>query len=289
MFKKLTTPIISVLDFITKYFKTFVFLFIVVLIMASSHKPTQTPNLAKIYLKGTILDSENLRLQIEEIKKYPSIKGALLIIDSPGGAAGASIEIADLIKDLTKSMPVVTHTESTMTSGAYYAGIYASRIYANRGSLVGHIGVIFNGANIQDLIKKLGIQSQTLSAGEFKEAGALMTRAWSEKEKKYMQQVINNTYDMFVLDVANARKLNIADSHKFAQGQIFNAKKAKDLGLIDGVCSRDEAISTLKDLSGVTQAKWLEKTRFETYMESLMQSSMGYLFGIFGLGSQQAR
>lgn len=282
--KKLFTPITCTLDFITKYFKTFVFLTILAFIALATSEPTQTPNLARIYIKGMILDSASLRAQIDEINKYPSIKGALLVIDSPGGALGASVEMADLIKSLKAKMPVVAHAEGVMASGSYYAGAYASEVYANRGSLVGSIGVIFNGFNIEELLQKIGYKPSVISAGEYKEVGAYY-RQWSAKERAYIENLIKEEYEMFVADIANARGLKVADSDSFAQGKIFNAPKAKSLGLIDDIGSRDDAIEALKRLSGVENPQWLEKSALQSYMDRALESSASVALGaLFGMG-----
>ncbi|MGX3044485.1 signal peptide peptidase SppA [Helicobacter sp. T3_23-1056] len=270
--------IIGALDFITKYFKTFVFLFIVALIIIPKGEPMQIPNLAKIELKGAILDANAIRKQIEQINKYPTIKGVLLVIDSPGGAVGASVEIADLIKDLNAKIPVVAHAQGTMASGAYYAGAYSRKIYANRGSLVGSIGVIFAGGNIEELLGKIGYKPSVLKAGEYKEIG-VPYRAWSEKEREFLQNLINEEYDTFVSDMVEARGLKREDSAKFAEGKIFTAKSALELGLIDALGSQQNAIDELKALSQVKQERWLQKDKFESFMESLAQSSASIVLG----------
>ncbi len=282
MLKKIFAPIVWILDFITKYFKTFVFLFIVALIAVSISEPIQTPNLAKIQIKGMILDSAPLRAQIENLKKYPSIKGVLLVIDSPGGALGASVEMADMIRDLNAHIPVVAHAEGVMASGSYYAGVYASKVYANRGSLVGSIGVIFSGFNIEELLDKIGYKSRVIKAGQYKEAGAYY-REWTPQEHAYLQNLINEEYQMFVSDIAKERKLDINNADAFAQGKIFNASRAQKIGLIDEVGSRDEAIAKLKALSGVTQEVWLQKTKFEDYFDGMLESSMSLILGKFHL------
>ena len=277
-FSSVGKAIVSALDFITKYFKTFVFLFIVLLVIASNSEPVQIPNLAKIELKGAILDSNAIRKQVEQIAKYPSIKGVLLVIDSPGGAVGASVEIADLIKELDAKIPVVAHAQGTMASGAYYAGAYARKIYANRGSLVGSIGVIFAGGNIEELLGKIGYKPAVLKAGEYKEMG-VPYRAWSEKEKEFLQNLINEEYDIFVRDVVEARGLKVEDSAKFAEGKIFTAKSALELGLIDAVGSQNQAIEELKNLSKVKQERWLQKDKFESFLDSLVESSASLVLG----------
>lgn len=278
LFAPIAKAIVSTLDFITKYFKTFVFLFIVLLVITSNSEPVQIPNLAKIELKGAILDAGAIRKQIKQIEKYPSIKGVLLVIDSPGGAVGASVEIADLIKELDSKLPVVAHAQGVMASGAYYAGAYARKIYANRGSLVGSIGVIFAGGNIEELLGKIGYKPSVLKAGEYKEIGTAF-RAWSEKEREFLQNLINEEYDIFVRDMVEARGLKMEDSTKFAEGKIFTAKSALDLGLIDAVGSQNQAIEELKNLSKVKQERWLEKDKFESFMDSLVESSASLVIG----------
>lgn len=283
---KIFTPIIAVLECITKYFKAFVFILIVIILLISINPPAQQPNLAKIQLKGMILDSSMLRAQIDELHQYPSLKGVLLVVNSPGGAVGASVEISDLIKELAEKLPVVVHTEGVMASGAYYASIGASKIYANRGALIGSIGVIFSGANIKPLLDKIGYEPQTIAAGEYKEIGTYY-RDWSAKERTFIQNLIKEEYDTFITDVANARKLDLANAQQFAEGKIFNATKAKELGLIDDILSRNQAIAQLKILSGVEQEEWLEKSSWQSYIDSALESSLSSVFSaLFGVGLQ---
>ena len=73
-----------------------------------------------------------------------------------------------------------------MASGSYYAGMYANEIYANRGALIGSIGVIFNGLNIKEMLDKIGIKEQGIKAGSYKEVGTSM-RQWSEEEKLFLE------------------------------------------------------------------------------------------------------
>ena len=283
---KFFTPIIAVLECITKYFKAFVFILIVIILLISINPPAQQPNLAKIQLKGMILDSSMLRAQIDELHQYPSLKGVLLVVNSPGGAVGASVEISDLIKELAEKLPVVVHTEGVMASGAYYASIGASKIYANRGALIGSIGVIFSGANIKPLLDKIGYEPQTIAAGEYKEIGTHY-RDWSAKERTFIQNLIKEEYDTFITDVANARKLDLTNAQQFAEGKIFNATKAKKLGLIDDILSRNQAIAQLKILSGVEKEEWLEKSSWQSYIDSALESSLSSVFSaLFGVGLQ---
>lgn len=270
VFKIITVP----LDFLSKYFKLLVLLVFILLIGGlSQEEAPQKANLAKLYLRGPIYESESFEKQIEEIKKNPNIKGVLLIIDSPGGSVGASIEIANMIKDLRDSMPVIAHVEGSMASGSYYAGMYSDKIIANRGSLIGSIGIIINGYNIKPLLDKIGIKEQTLQEGEYKTIGTF-TREWSPKEKEYLQNFLKKQYNLFVNDVLEARSLSNTDPKIFAEGKIFTSQEALKLKLIDEVGSRSQAIKELSEIAQVENPIFMEKSKTEQFLEKLNSASL---------------
>lgn len=266
--KKLFFPITKTLEFVQKYFKSLIFLLIVILILASSKEEAlQKPNLMKIELSGPIMDAKEILKKIDEAKKE-NIKGVLFVIDSPGGAVAPSIEISLAIKRLKEKKPVVAYAAGVMASGGYYASIWSNKIIANPGSMIGSIGVIFEGTNLKKLIDKIGIEPQVVKAGKYKEVGTPF-REWREYEKEEIKKVIFNTYDMFVKDVAKARGLNIKDKDKFADAHIFTANGAKEAGLIDSVGTIYEAKEELKRLSGVKKAIWKKEDRFEKIIQKI--------------------
>lgn len=283
MIKKIFNIAVMPLEFITKYFKAMVFLLIVIVLIVSispSSSSISTPNLAKIYLQGPIIDSEGVANQIDKIIATPSIKGVLLIINSPGGSMSASVEISDMIAELKQKMPVIAYVEGVMASGSYYAGMYADKIYANRGALIGSIGVIFNGVNISELANKLGIQEQGIAAGQYKEIGTF-TRKWTPEEKTFLKDLIDEEYNMFVSDVADARGLDVRASKEYADGKVFTAKKALKLGLIDTIGTQNQAIEMLKTLSEVKDPIWLKKDKFEAYLDKIIKTSTQVMISTF--------
>ncbi|WP_104733076.1 signal peptide peptidase SppA [Helicobacter felis] len=278
IFKIITAP----LDFITKYFKTFVFLSLLFFAFSlNKDEGHAQPNLAKIYLHGPIFESESFRDQVDRVLKIPSIKGVLLLIDSPGGSISASVELSDIVATLRKTMPIVAYVQGVMASGSYYTGMQANLIYANRGALVGSIGVIFSGANIAALMDKLGIKSQGMAKGEYKEVGTF-TRAWTDKEKQFLGDLLGEQYNMFVSDVAKARGLDPKKSNIFAEGKIFSATQAANLHLIDHVGTYDQAVYALQKLTQVKNPIWLKKDRLEMFMDKFLQSSSQVLSQVLG-------
>ena len=275
--KKLFLPVVWFLDFITKYFKTIVFLTIVYFIFFSTAEDETiakyNANLQKIDLIGQIIDPSKVLEDIERASNDASIKGVLFVIDSPGGAVAPSVEIAYAIKELSMKKPVVAYASGTIASGSYYASIWANKIIANPGSIVGSIGVIMQGFEASKLLENLGISSQTIKAGKYKESGTF-TRKWTNDEEQELQGVINSTYNMFISDVADARKLDIKKHTSFADAKIFTAHQAKDVGLVDEVATLNFAKYSLIELSKVEKPIWKKEDKFEKFMDKLMSQAI---------------
>lgn len=276
-FRKLFSPITAILDFITKYFKTIVFLTIIYFIFFSNPNEEgikkEFANLQKIELNGPIVDVSKVLENINKAKKDENIKGVLFVVDSPGGSVAPSVEIAYAIKELKELKPVVTYASGTIASGSYYASIWSNKIIANPGSMVGSIGVIMQGFELSELLDKIGIQIQTVKAGKYKESGT-PTRKWTPFEEKQLQSVIDDTYNMFITDVAEARKLDIKNHTSFADAKIFTSKQAKEVGLIDEVATLSFAQDSLEKLAKVEKPVWKKEDRFEKFMDKLMSQAI---------------
>ena len=276
-FKFLFSPVIAILDFITKYFKTIVFLTIVYFVVFDSNETlvedNSFANLQKIELEGPILDVNKTLEELEKAKKDKNIKGVLFVVNSPGGAVAPSVELAYAIKELKEIKPVVVYASGVIASGSYYASIWANQIVANPGSVVGSIGVIMQGVNAEDLMEKIGISTQTVKAGKYKESGT-PTRKWTEFEEKQLQNVIDDTYSMFITDVATARNLDVKNHTSFADAKIFTSKQAKEVGLVDEVATLTFAQNSLITLAKVENPVWKKEDKFEKFMDKFMSEAI---------------
>jgi len=288
-FKKIFSPIIAVLDFITKYFKTIVFLTIIYFIVYGTDNATsdsgnyEVANLQKIELAGPILDVNKTLEQIEKAKNASNIKGVLLIVNSPGGAVAPSVELAYAIKELREIKPVIAYASGVIASGSYYASIWADKIIANPGSMVGSIGVIMQGLNTEELMAKIGVSTQTVKAGKYKESGT-PTRKWFDYEKEQLKSIIDDTYDMFITDVANARKLKKSDHTKFADARVFTASQAKKVGLVDEVATISKAQNELSKLAKVKNPVWQKPDKFEKFIDKIINETVSQVTMRFQAG-----
>jgi len=280
-FKKVFSPIIWTIQLIQNNFKAMLFLLLLFLIFApTDEKSLTTNNLQQIDLTGPIMDVTETLAQIEKAQQNNSIKGVLFVVDSPGGAVAPSIELAYAIKRLTKVKPVVVYAKGTIASGSYYASIWANEIIVNPGSMVGSIGVIMQGTDLSGVMKTIGIKSQSIQAGKYKQIGTT-DRKWKDYEVAELNKVIQGTYDMFTKDVADARKLDFSKRDNFANAHIFTAKQAKEVGLIDTLGVIYDAKTRVVTLSGVKKPHWNKENKLDKLMKKLSASTAITLYTYF--------
>lgn len=274
-FKRLFSPITAPIVFIQNHFKAVVFVTILLLIAMNSEAPAPKPNLYQISLVGPIMESEQFLNEVAKASE-DHIKGVLLVVDSPGGAVAPSVEMMMAIKELSSKKPVVAYSSSVMASGSYYAAIWATQIIANPGSMLGSIGVIMEGINAEKLLETIGVKMSVVKAGDLKEAGTFY-REWTVAEKEQLESVIRSTYNMFVSDVAEARMLDVANEKQFANGRIFTASQALDVGLIDSIGSITDARSVVVEMSGVSSPVWNEKSEMDKFLQMLKEESVSFV------------
>lgn len=265
--------------------KVFIVLFLATLVLVgfSGTKIEKSGvNLAEIKLSGAIMDESAILKEIYSIQDDKNIKAVLLNINSPGGAFAPSFEISNAIKELNKEKPVIAYASGTMASGSYLSGVWANKIYANKGSFIGSIGIIMQGYNIEELASKIGIKDQVVKAGEFKEAGTIM-RAWSQSERQSLQDLVDKSYDLFVSEVATARKLNKNDENLWANARIFLPDEALNLGLIDEISNYKKVKDEVVKISGVQNPVWKEKSKYDEFMDAFSSKIANLIMSEFSL------
>ncbi|SFV62480.1 protease IV (PspA) [hydrothermal vent metagenome] len=279
MFKAISNTI----QWIGRHFMGMLFLLIVVVVFSPKEKSLDPANLQEIKLSGAIMDSDTIIKEIEKAQKNDKIKGVLLTVNSPGGAVAPSIEISYAIRELKAKKPVIAYASGIMASGSYYSSIYANKIIANPGAIIGSIGVIMESANLKELMDKIGVKPQIVQQGRYKQAGT-PTRQWTPEERAELEQLTADTYKLFVSDVAKARGLDINNSKAYADAHIFAAQRAKSVGLVDSIGTKSSAKKELQELAKVDKPVWKKRDKIEAFVEKLTTQSMSalgsYLYGL---------
>ena len=226
----------------------------------SVHSPFKGERISVIKLEGVISDSVGTSIfkdltssssvldLIVKATKDPSIKAIVLRINSPGGTVAASQELYKAIIKARKKKPVVATMGDIAASGGYYIASATDAIFANPGTLTGSIGVITSYLNFYDLLNKIGVKGITIKSGEFKDIGN-PTRPLTEKEKKILQTLLDDSYDQFLTDVSKGRKVPKEKIAKIAEGLIYTGKQAKKIGLVDHLGDYYQAVQYAQTLT----------------------------------------
>lgn len=185
---------------------------------------------------------------VNALKNDVKNHGILLEINSPGGTVYQSDEIYLALLDYKKSgKPVYAYLESIAASGGYYIACAADKIYANRNTLTGSIGVIAGqSVDLTELMERHGIKVTTFTAGKNKNM-LNFNAPLTKEQKEIMLSLAEDAYAQFTGIVAVGRKLDINFVRKIADGRIYSARQAFELSLIDGISSFSEVQEILKN------------------------------------------
>jgi len=201
-------------------------------------------------IKGIIMESKSV---VELINKYGEderVKAIVVRIDSPGGGVSASQEIFDALSTVKKKKKVVASMGSVAASGGYYIACAADRIVANPGTLTGSIGALMPFANVEELLKKVGLKSAVIKSGKYKDIGA-PTREMTPEERALLQGVVDDIYDQFLGTVSASRNISVEELRPVADGRIFTGRQALKMGLVDELGDMERSVGVAANLAGI--------------------------------------
>lgn len=206
-------------------------------------------------LEGVIFSSDWVRETLRKFRESGSVKAVVVRINSPGGGVAASQEIHREIARFRREThkPVVVSMESVAASGGYYAASAADHILANPGTITGSIGVIVQWTNYGELLDWARLRTVTFKSGALKDAGN-PTRALTEEEKKYFEDLIERLRGQFQSAVAEGRKgkLKPGALEKMADGRVVTGDEAVSLGLVDEIGDLRDAVDRAAKLAGLS-------------------------------------
>lgn len=199
---------------------------------------------------GPITDAKTTLKRLQRFGEDKTVKALVIRINSPGGAVGPSQEIrAELLK-LREKKKVVASLGTVAASGGYYIASGAEVIMANPGTLTGSIGVIMNLTNVEELLRRLGLEFFNIKAGALKDVGTPF-RPMRPEERAYLQRLLNQIHEQFIADVAEGRRLLIHKVREIADGRVMTGAEAKEYGLVDQLGNFQDAVELAGRLAGI--------------------------------------
>lgn len=202
-----------------------------------------------VCVEGVIADSKEITEQLDDFGKDDSIVAIVLRVDSPGGGVAASQEIYDAVIELKKKKKVVVSMGSVAASGGLLVACAADKIVANPGTITGSISAIMQFANVEELMKKIGLKSSVVKSGQYKDIGSPL-RDMTPEEKVIIQDLVDDIYNQFVDVIVKERKLPREKVVAIADGRVFSGRRAKELGLVDDLGNMASAANLASKLAG---------------------------------------
>lgn len=244
------------------FFKLFFVVYLLVLLLvllgdSIGGGPLSSRYTALVELDGTIepdspASADNVIAGLRSAFEDKATAGVILRANSPGGSPVQSAYIYDEIKRLRAKHPdtplygVVT---DMCASGCYYALAAADKIYADRASIVGSIGVLMNGFGFVDSMNKLGIERRLLTAGEHK-AFLDPFSPLKPADRKFAQEILNRVHQQFIERVRAGRGAQLKETKELYSGLFWVGEDARQLGLVDEFGS---ASSVARDVIGAEE------------------------------------
>ena len=233
------------------------------------------PRVAIVELEGIILDVDDIVRDLKSHRGNPLVRAVVVRINSPGGVVAPTQELHAALRKLREAgKPVVASLGAVAASGGYYVAVAADSIYANPGTLTGSIGVIMQMANLESLMKKVGVDYVVVKAGQFKDLGSI-SRPMSPEERRVLQSLLDDVHAQFIDAVAAGRKLDRARVVRVADGRVFSGAQAKVLAMVDELGGLEEAINGAAKLAGLGIPPRVTQPRRRFSIMDLLRSQLG--------------
>lgn len=224
-------------------------------------KPKQDGAVGLLPLHGPIFPRANLMTELSgatSIEQWQQdfrallsndrVSSILLDIDSPGGSSAMIEEMANEIRDGRAIKPIYAVANTMAGSAAYWLASQATELYATDSGFVGSVGAYLVHTDKSELDSKVGVKTTIISEGRFK---AALINPLTDDTSGYLQGIVKDSYDAFVNGVAEGRNTTTQDVvDNFGEGGVVGAKKALESGMVDGVRTFDDVLTSLLDNGG---------------------------------------
>ena len=244
--------------------------------------------IAVVYADGNIVDgkgttenigSDRFKAILQKIRRDDKVKALVMRVNSGGGSALASDIIWNEIEQFKeKGIPVVTSMSNYAASGGYYIAANSNKIFAERTTLTGSIGVFGMLFDLDEFYNnKLGITFDNVKTTQFSDfpTSGLLTGDLTEGERGIIQQSIDNIYTQFKERVATGRNMTMEQVEEVAQGRVWTGKQAVEKGLVDELGSLDDAIAHAAQLAGMDDYRESSYPRKKDPMQQFLDKLSG--------------
>ncbi len=171
---------------------------------------------------------------------------------------------------------MVASIGSLGASGGYMAAVGARRVFAYPDSIVGSIGVVHPHLAVRGLLEKLGIDVELVHAGRHKDAFQGL-RGLTDEERAKVQAVTDESQRSFIALVAQARHRPIPEIEALATGEFWTGRRSLELGLVDRLGDREEALEELSRMTGIAASRTVRAAPPRPFLERFLSGGSSLL------------
>jgi protease-4 len=204
--------------------------------------------IARVTIQGMITDDRAQVRMLQRLGEAKHVRGVILFVNSPGGTTTGGEALFEAIRELAAKKPVVAQFGTVATSAAYIAGLAADHIVARGNTITGSVGVIFQWAEVSELMAKLGVKMNEVKSGPLK-ANPSPFQPLDEAGRRTAEEMVRESQRWFVGLVADRRKIATDAVPGLEQGRVYSGRDAIRHKLVDTLGGEKEA------------RRWLEETR----------------------------
>jgi protease-4 len=202
------------------------------------------PHVARVTVSGVITDDRKMNELIDKVAKASQVKAVILDINSPGGTTTGGEAMYDAVRRLAEKKPVVAVCGTLATSAAYIVALATDRIFVYGNTITGSVGVIFQWAEVTELLHTLGIKVEEVKSGPLK-AVPNPFEPTDERGRAVTEEMVQDAKVWFVDLVSDRRKIAASSVPGLTDGRIYSGRQALALNLVDQIGDEKAAMSWL--------------------------------------------
>ncbi|MDO8350999.1 MAG: S49 family peptidase [Gallionella sp.] len=202
----------------------------------STGKHTALVDMQGVIAADSVASADNLIPSLQEAFQDKGTQGVILRINSPGGSPVQAGQINDEIRRLRAKYPAIplyVVVEDICASGGYYVAAAADKIFVDKASLIGSIGVLMDGFGFTGTMEKLGVERRLVTAGSNKGFMDPFSTVRPEQQE-YAKQMLGQIHQQFIDVVRQGRGKRLRETPDTFSGLVWNGQEGVAMGLADG-------------------------------------------------------